>query len=139
MNKSLILLALVALLSTNIYAQNSECIQNANTDKDVENCIYQELKQSTDNLNTYLYSALGHHSGDDKTIKNIKSTQVFWNKYIKFYCGNIYEFWQGTSIAIVKNMECNIRVNKYRTFELWQSYLTYEDSTKPVLKAPILQ
>jgi uncharacterized protein YecT (DUF1311 family) len=126
------------LFTSNIFAKNSTCIQNALTDKDVQNCISIEAKQSEKLLNKYLKASVEQYFGDDKTIQNIEQTQKIWQKYKNQQCNSVYDMWQGASVTFVEQLSCQVRLNRYRAYELWSVYLTYADSTLPVLKKPKL-
>lgn len=61
-----------------------------------------------------------------------------WETYVSKHCGYIYSRQNG-SARYRESAECTIRLYDERIYEVWKSYLTYFDSTPPVLPNPQIQ
>ena len=51
----------------------------------------------------------------------------------------MFDFWRGGTIRVGMELDCRIRLTRLRTFALWRDWLTFADSTPPLLPRPDLQ
>jgi len=114
---------------------NIDC-GNAFTTIDINRCAGIELELAQKELKKYLKASFDHHSFDQKLVQSIKLAQKDWQAYTHSHCKSVYTQWRGGSIRGVMGISCKTRLTKQRTHELWKNFLTYMDSTSPVLPEP---
>lgn len=126
----LLLASHVSIASTDI-----DCSTSATT-IDINKCKAQEVELVYATLKQYLSASLRQNKEDKITSEFIQESQHEWEKYSEKHCKTIYQKFIDGSIRNVMYHECKLRLAKRRTYELWYSYLTYMDSTPPVLPNP---
>jgi len=52
------------------------------------------------------------------------------------HCGNVYTLSGMGSSRFEMSAVCTLEVTRERTIDVWRGYLTYQDSTPPVLPDP---
>jgi hypothetical protein len=62
-----------------------------------------------------------------------------WVAYRTSECGAVYENWIGGSIRGSMALNCQIRLTRMRTYTIWLHWLTYIDSTPPILPRPNIE
>lgn len=67
------------------------------------------------------------------------AAQAAWLTYKKHQCDAVFMLWQGGTIRGAMNLRCEIRMLQLRTREIWRDWLTYADSTPPVLPEPVVE
>jgi uncharacterized protein YecT (DUF1311 family) len=108
---------------------------------DVNACFEARLKATDANLNRYYQAALRrarNESGDDAARKLIQAERS-WIAYRDAECGSVFDYWSGGTIRVSKELDCRIRLTMLRTFTIWRDWLTYADSTPPLLPRPDAQ
>ncbi|EPY8187756.1 lysozyme inhibitor LprI family protein, partial [Escherichia coli] len=76
-----------------------------------------------------------HEISEKEVIKKIDISDNAFKKYRKNQCDAAYNYWDG-HYKIFKYHECYIRITQNRTHEIWNDFLTYPDSTPPILPEP---
>ena len=66
----------------------------------------------------------------------MRATQATAEKYREQACSAVYEHWKDGTIRNAMYLRCEIRLIDQRTHEIWQNWLTYQDSTAPILPEP---
>jgi uncharacterized protein YecT (DUF1311 family) len=89
-------------------------------------------------MSSYLTMSKEHNSYDPELIKSIDVAQKAWSLYAEAHCDSIYTMWREGTIRGVMHLNCKTKITKLRTHELWENFLTYLDSTPPVLPEPAL-
>lgn len=84
----------------------------------------------------YLEASLKQYADDCKTKSLIVKADKLWQKYRNAQCDAVYSSWGNGSIRMSAYEGCVNSMNLARSMELWQSFLTYVDSTAPVLPEP---
>lgn len=89
-------------------------------------------------LNRYYAAAIGRlkDDGDEKSRIALRDSQRAWIKYRVAECGAVYERWYPGSIARTMAAECVEQLSRTRTVAIWSHWLTYVDSTPPILPRP---
>jgi uncharacterized protein YecT (DUF1311 family) len=108
------------------------------TTLDVNACLSAELKSSEARLDKYLQAALTHHGLDDEGAARLglQASQQAFEAYRSIECQTVYENWKGGTIRTAMGLICEIDLTDQRTLEIWQQWLTYKDSTPPILPKP---
>lgn len=135
MNKYLILL--LASLSFGVVAKEEpiDC-NNAMTTLEINQCGAIELESAQATLDKYLKTSIEHNSHDPELVAAIKLAQQDWQAYMLSHCNSVYTQWRDGTIRGIMAITCKTTLTKQRTYELWKNFLTYMDSTPPVLPDP---
>lgn len=130
------ILVLLGLLSTKAFAEEIEACKSPYTTQDLNHCASLKLEAANNELDKYFKTALKHNEDDPELVKSIKVAQAKWQEYLSAHCSSVGVTWRGGTIRGVKYLNCEITLTKQRTHELWENFLTYMDSTPPVLPEP---
>ncbi len=87
-------------------------------------------------LGRYLAAAQARIDKDFGSKPNLKAAQEAWARYRDLECGDVFDLWAQGTYRTIADSECMLRLTRQRTHEVWQSYLTYQDSTPPLLREP---
>lgn len=110
--------------------------RDVKTTIDMNACLSHNSAIAEAKMNLYLKASLKHNAYDPEVVKSIKIAQKDWNKYKSSNCDSVYIQWREGTIRDAMSISCHTRLIKQRTHELWENYLTYMDSTPPVLPEP---
>ncbi|MCG9633363.1 lysozyme inhibitor LprI family protein [Vibrio sp. Isolate30] len=125
------------MLPTTSLAQQDEIdCENAMNTLEINQCAAIELQTAEQKLETYLQASFEHNAEDPILVDAIKRSQVDWSTYMTAHCDAIYTQWRGGSIRGVMALSCKTELTKDRTHQIWANFLTYMDSTPPVLPEP---
>jgi uncharacterized protein YecT (DUF1311 family) len=69
-------------------------------------------------------------------LRGFEAAQTAWAAYREAECGAVYDNWSTGTIRTVEGLACRIDATRLRTHTVWQNWLTYMDSTPPVLPEP---
>lgn len=136
--KSRLLLALSSLvLTATVSAEEAafDCNNAVNT-LQINECASIELDSAKKELSKYLDTSFEHNSYDPELVKAIKVAQNDWQAYMSSHCDSIYTQWREGTIRGVMYISCKTKLTKQRTHEVWANFLTFMDSTPPVLPEP---
>ncbi len=104
------LIIILASLSFGALAEEESVdCNNAMTTIEINQCAAIELESAQVKLDKYLNTSFEHNSHDPELI------------------------------AAIKAIWCKTKLTKQRTHELWENFLTYMDSTPPVLPEPSVE
>ncbi|MFC5527741.1 lysozyme inhibitor LprI family protein [Rhodanobacter ginsengisoli] len=127
-------LILVVLCSTGLaQASSQQCDGNT---PEIQACMEKKLDEANALLAKYLTAAQARIDKDFGSKPNLRASQAAWAHYRDLECGDVFEFWVQGTYRTIANSECMLRLTQQRTHEVWQAYLTYQDSTSPLLPEP---
>ncbi|NRA53045.1 MAG: DUF1311 domain-containing protein [Gammaproteobacteria bacterium] len=106
------------------------------TTLEINHCASIELALANTELVKYLEVSVEHNSYDPELIASIKVAQNNWQAYMSSHCDSVYTQWREGTIRGVMALSCKTKLTKQRTHEIWDNFLTYMDSTPPVLPEP---
>lgn len=109
---------------------------SAITTLEINQCASIKLELARIELAKYLETIFEHNDNDPELIESIKVAQKDWEFYISSHCSSIHTKWRDGSIRGVMYILCQTKMTEQRTHEIWSSFLTYIDSTPPVLPEP---
>lgn len=135
MNKYLWVLMLLPLCS---FGEEKVDCEKAFTTIEINICAKQEADRAYSDLENYLDKAKERYSSEKAVIDTLNKSQEAWLAYRKAHCDGVYEQWSGGTIRGAMFSDCMLRLTKLRTHIIWQDYLTYMDSTEPLLPEPKL-
>lgn len=128
---------LFGLHSTLALSDDVDCNKAINT-IEINYCAGLVLENAELEMNAYLTKSKERNSDDSELIKSIDLAQTAWTSYAEAHCDSIYTQWREGTIRGVMYLSCKIKITKLRTHEIWANFLTYMDSTPPVLPEPKL-
>lgn len=121
---------------------------NAMTTYDMNVCTGRVLERENARMDEYLkvartraeaIDAGSGRFGDERSNSAafLKASQTAWEAYAAIACDGVYDQWKGGTIRTVQFLGCKIGLTRERTHFIWENYLTYMDSTPPVLPEPV--
>jgi uncharacterized protein YecT (DUF1311 family) len=134
--KKYILMALVSFTFTVMADDGDLDCENALTTLDINQCAAVELVAAQEELDMYLEASYEHNAYDSELISAINIAQKDWEVYRSSHCDSVYTQWRDGTIRGVMAISCETRLTQQRTHEVWSNFLTYMDSTPPVLPEP---
>lgn len=131
---------LLLVVSQSVLASNVSKIdcEKAYSTYEMEFCAAQEREVAIKKMRRYLIASYSQYNDNSETVEAIKGSQQAWETYKKYNCDAVYTSWTTGSIRGLMSINCSTRLTRQRTHELWLNYLTYMDSTPPVLPEPLL-
>ncbi|WP_305857888.1 lysozyme inhibitor LprI family protein [Balneatrix alpica] len=132
------LMGFAALLPLSSQGQDTsvDC-HNAITTMQINQCAGLELEHAQTQLSQYLQASLRHHGEDAELVQAIERSQRDWQAYMTAHCDAVYTQWREGTIRGLMTLSCQTELTKQRTHQLWAYFLTYMDSTPPVLPEPV--
>lgn len=128
----LVLLACAAPLQ----AENPDCEQQAGTTMDMNLCIAEQVAVAERQLERYLEAARERYSDDQAVVDLLLQSQDAWWNYRKTHCDAIYQMWSEGTVRGAMAGSCALQLIQQRTHQIWWDFLTYMDSTPPILPKP---
>lgn len=92
-----------------------------------------KMEVAYEEMDVYLTEALTAGSEQQELIRR---AQESWEKYADAHCDSVYERWSDGSVRFYEYYRCQKELAIERTYVIWKAYLTYADSTPPVLPDP---
>lgn len=151
-NRDLFIFTMLIVSATNAYSKTSfECPTERNTSStdcmrykaeklstivDKERALY--LKKAKDRM-IELYKdpeyRKMHDISEKEVMEKISFADNAFKKYRESQCDATYNYWDG-HYKDFKYHECYIKITQNSTHEIWNDFLTYPDSTPPILPEP---
>ncbi len=134
-------LTVVLLTCLPLFASASDDVvdcENAMNTIEINHCASIELEAAQVELDQYLEASFEHNAYDAELVSSIKMAQDSWQAYMTAHCDSVYTQWRDGSIRGLMALSCKTKLTKQRTHEVWENFLTYMDSTPPVLPEPKL-
>ncbi|MBV8049439.1 MAG: DUF1311 domain-containing protein [Paludibacterium sp.] len=138
MKNKTILLTLLLLLAIKSEAHSlylPEC-EDRKTTIELSECRQKQIEAAESKLQRYLAAARERAHLFGLSAASIDEEQKLWESYRTKHCGNVYDFWRMGTIRYEMSATCTLEVTRERTIDVWRAYLTYVDSTPPVLPDP---
>jgi len=129
-----ITIAIVFLFSAS--ACEADICKNPITTLEINNCLSLKIENAEKVLNKYFVESKNRYTGYPEVLAAISNSQKEWIQYRDAHCDSIYEIYKEGTIRGIMGGSCMLEVTYTRTHELWQNYLTYPDSTPPILPEP---
>ncbi|KLI65245.1 hypothetical protein AAV99_04550 [Aurantiacibacter marinus] len=113
----------------------SSC-SDAPTTVDMNECYVSVLGRAEARRGEYLAAALERNDGDTDVAAMITQADAAYRLFADAECGAIYQYWIEGSIRNVMALTCRIGLTDRQTHTIWENWLTYMDSTPPLLPEP---
>ncbi|PTY38331.1 hypothetical protein BGP77_15730 [Saccharospirillum sp. MSK14-1] len=123
------------LLTVSAVTLAEDCSDAINT-IDMNECLSSNFTVARTEMNNYLQASLDRYAHDPELIQSINVAQKDWDTYRTSNCDAVHTKWRRGTIRDAMAISCGIRLTEQRTHELWENYLTFADSTPPVLPEP---
>lgn len=109
------------------------------TTPEVERCLAAELADADAELNRYYAAAVARlaREGQHDVVAWLRGSERAWIAYRDAECGAVWRYWRRGTIRGAFSIRCRTRLTQARTSEIWRAWLTYVDSTPPLLPQPI--
>src|ERR1017187_7666760 len=101
-------------------------------------CRANQIGEADAKLQEYLVAARKQVVLRELNPSVIDAEQAAWEAYRTAHCGNLYLYWVAGTIRYEMSGMCMLKLTNDRTVDVWRAYLTYLDSTPPVLPDPSL-
>lgn len=126
------IIIIAALLS----AARNPC--DGSTTREVEQCLAADLARADAELNRYYAAATKRltEQQDTAALAKLRAAERAWIAYRDAECDAVYDSWGQGTIRGAMNLGCRITLAEARTATVWRNWLTYADSTPPILPKP---
>lgn len=118
-----------------VQASEVDC-ENAVTTYDMNICARKEMEEANAKMEKYYSKAKERYLENDSVVDLLVKSQEAWMIYRKAHCNSVYEIWARGTIRGVMFAGCMLRLTRQRTYIIWETYLTYMDSTPALLPEP---
>lgn len=135
---TVVLLTCLPLLASASASDDAIDCENAMNTIEINQCASIELETAQVELDQYLEASFEHNAYDAELVSSIKEAQDSWQAYMTAHCDSVYTQWRDGSIRGLMALSCKTKLTKQRTHEVWGNFLTYMDSTPPILPEPKL-
>lgn len=130
------MLMIMSACSFTVMASSLEC-NKASTTLEINYCAKMKLDKAEAEMQRYLKQSIAQYTADSDVVESINIAQSAWQTYSKSQCDSVFTVWRDGTIRVVMTLSCKTKLTQQRTHELWSQYLTYMDSSEPVLPEPI--
>jgi len=97
------------------------------------NLHFDSLEREAKYLQAALESIGDNQALRDKIVQSSADSLV----YRANECDAVHENWKDGTIRTAMELRCSIRLTDQRTHTIWRNWLTYQDSTVPILPEPM--
>lgn len=123
------------------------CVRDGNT-LELNACGADDLKLEEARMQRYLDAAMDRARGIDnesgefgeptQLVDWLSASQQSWTAYAEIRCEGVLDQWEGGTVRTLAYLGCKIEATRQRTHDIWSDYLTYWDTTPPILPEPVL-
>jgi len=115
------------------------------TTLEINACLSQQLDKVDSDLARYIAAARHRltseaHADDGHAaamaLADFDRAEQAWTAYRKAECGAVYDYWSDGTIRTSMELTCEIDLTRRHTRTVWSEWLTYMDSTPPILPEP---
>lgn len=106
------------------------------TTRAMNRCAADEVDVAKGVMNVYYDEVIERHSSDQVVLRAIESGQAAWQAYSEAHCRSVHDKWRDGSIRTLMYLRCELDLINRRTAVLWESFLTFADSTPALLPEP---
>jgi uncharacterized protein YecT (DUF1311 family) len=114
---------------------------DGSTTPEVEQCLAADLARADGELNRYFAAATKRltKQQDTAALAKLRTAERAWIAYRDAECDAVYQSWGQGTIRGTLALGCRIALTKARTATVWHNWLTYADSTPPMLPKPAVE
>ena len=110
------------------------------TTREVEQCLAADLSRADAELNRYYVAAVRRLTDERQpaALAKLRASERAWIQHRDAECDAVWEYWKGGTIRGTFSTECRLRLTRARTMTIWSNWLTYMDTTPPLLPKPAM-
>ena len=116
--------------------EKSRPCPGAETTLQMNECYASHYAAAQERHQSYLDAARKHESKRPELIAMIDQSEKAFEEYRTAECDAVYENWKSGTIRNMMTLACAIDLTNQRTHTVWSTWLTYMDSSEPVLPEP---
>ena len=109
---------------------------NAVSTQEMNACFGERFERAEKRMDRYLAEALEQQADSPELARGIEAAHNSFVAYRERECATLHERWKDGTIRTVMGLGCRTELTDQRTLALWRNWLTYADSTPPVLPEP---
>lgn len=109
---------------------------DAMTTLQINVCLGELLEEAENRQVIYRQAAIEKNAERLELTEAILASDEAFNTYRERECDAVYADWAGGSIRYTMALSCKIDLTDRRTHRIWENWLTYMDSTPPILPEP---
>lgn len=102
----------------------------------INDCLADVLSRSKERHARYRETAIGENAASERLAALIRESDAAFETHREAECGAVYEHWKEGTIRTAMWLRCAIRMTDQRTRGIWQNWLTFQDSSLPILPEP---
>ncbi|MEM6476639.1 MAG: DUF6265 family protein [Pseudomonadota bacterium] len=106
----------------------------------INQCLARIRDKAAQREKRYFDAAIMNGPGLPKQVtlleRSMRAAQSAAEAMRKEECGSVYEQWKDGTIRNAMALRCEIRLIDQRTHDIWRNWLTFQDSSEPVLPEP---
>ncbi len=106
----------------------------------INQCLAQIRDRAKARESRYFEAAVAGRTGLSARLtereRDMRATQAAAEQYRQLACADVYEHWKDGTIRNAMMLRCEIRLIDQRTHDIWQNWLTFQDSSDPILPEP---
>lgn len=108
------------------------------TTREVEQCLADDLARADAELNRYYAAAVKRLTNERQPVvlAKLRASERVWVQHRDADCDAVWEYWKEGTIRGTFSTECRLRLTRDRTMAIWRNWLTYVDSSPPLLSEP---
>lgn len=136
---------IAALLASTVAIAGPDSCEDAVSTVDISACLSGQLERESDRMDGYFAAVIARADelGDrivgadgPEVVEALQLSQSAWLAYRDAECAATYAWWSDGTIRGPNTLQCRIDLTRERTHRLWSAYLTFADSSPPVLPDP---
>jgi uncharacterized protein YecT (DUF1311 family) len=116
----------------------ADLCRDSKTTLEMNQCLSDQITLAEKELAKYFEESRRRVAHDPRTLVEFEKAQKAWVAFRDAHCGAIYQYWAQGSVRGAKAGYCVLKLTRRRTHDLWDAYLTYIDTTPPILPEPKL-
>lgn len=114
----------------------SDRCPDATTTLQINECLGELLEEAENRQVIYRQAAIERYPDNPDVMQAIVGSEEAFLPYRQAECDAVYENWKGGTIRYTMALSCKIDLTDARTHTIWENWLTFMDSTPPVLPEP---
>lgn len=103
---------------------------------EMNNCMAAIRERASERKARYLAAAIARNADRPELVALIRKSDAAFEAYREVECDAVYTDYAGGTIRTIEGLGCEIGLIDERTRTIWQTWLTYQDTTPPELPAP---
>ncbi|WP_156423795.1 DUF6265 family protein [Erythrobacter sp. YT30] len=107
---------------------------------EINDCLAGIRQRAEEREELYFETAMGEagfsDTGESELHSLMRASQAAAQQHREKECYAVYEQWKEGTIRNAMSLRCSIRLIDQRTHTIWRNWLTYQDTSAPILPEP---